>query len=174
MDLPDYAAEAQSVQRRAEVLTAYACRPIGQRLDRFLKSIHVAYPSWHRMMSNRAFRSNVAFADQERIRFSTTHLVDQVSDVLDVQFNLAMRGDSSATQRFLQAAGVIGNTGGKGEDDGARFVEAFAEQQAEKAESYDDAVRKEKASRDKLDEMMECVDSEHGDEPAVASMEPEG
>ncbi len=174
MELPDYTNESRTIQRRAEVLAAYATRPLGQRLDRFLKVLELTFSDWQRMTTNRAFRANVSFADAERVRFSTAHLTDMVSDVLDVQYNLAMRGDSSATGRLLQAAGVLKYGSAAKPEDGAVFVEAFGEQQAAKATDFDEAVKKDKESREVLDEMLACVQNEKAEEPPDLSMKPEG
>lgn len=170
--VPYAASDAETIQRRAEILKAYAERPLGQPLREFVAAMDMKHGEWHRCMSNRAFRSNVQFIDRERVRFSTAHISDAIADVLDVQFNLAMRGDSQAAERIMRVSGLISyqnGRGGAGDDYDPQFVESFSKREEEKPQDITDARQKEEESRRRLDEMLDYVDSEKADEPVDLS-----
>ena len=77
-----------------------------------------------------------------------------------------LRGDPMATQRILQAAQVINQTAARATDDyEPRFVESFANAEAERPLDLEAAREQESESRDMLDEMLANVDAETGDEP---------
>ena len=52
---PEFLDEGRAIQRRAEILRAYAERPLGQRLGVFLKGLDLGFGEWQRMLGNRAF-----------------------------------------------------------------------------------------------------------------------